>query len=88
MISCIVRLLGLKGSFLWALKMMSKGCVVRPKNITGAVKYKFDNENQGRIMWSFTHKLKDAEWINANIFMSDILRTDWEIWDHNNSVNC
>ena len=85
MISWIKRAFGLKGSFMWACRQMEKGKIVKPKNITGAVKYRFDLEDQTRIQWAFTGRpdtCDDKEWENAFIFFSDILSTNWEVWNH------
>jgi len=81
MLSFIIRVLGLKGSFMWACRQMEKGRIVKPKNIPGAVKYRFDTEGQTRIQYAFTHSLKNAEWENANIFMKDVLSVNWELWN-------
>lgn len=78
--SKIIRFFGLKGSWSWACKQMKKGYIVKPKNITGAVKYKIDDIENGLILYSFTHKpYTEKNWESANIFMDDIERTDWMI---------
>ena len=64
--------------------MMAKGQIVKPKNITGAVKYKFDNLENKLIVFAFTHqpnKLDRGYWASANIFHSDIISTEWEVWN-------
>ena len=75
MIKVIKRLLGLKGSWKWALKQMINGKIIRPSSATGTVKYRFSVDKQNRIEWTFDRK--DYRWNNANIFYSDFIRTDW-----------
>ena len=71
----IIRLLGLKGSWKWAVRHMKSGGMVRPSNITGAVVYKLDDENQGRIVWAFVRNPNDGtKWESASIFVSDFKR--------------
>lgn len=78
----IIRFFGLKGSWRWACRQMKKGRIVRPKSATGTVRYKLDNEWQGRILWAFPPRTdingQNAEWEDAKIFMIDLYRTDWE----------
>jgi len=81
MFKWIIKFFGLRGSWAWACRQMEKGKVVRPASATGTVRYKLDNENQGRILWSFPHRKdplgKKEKWENANIFLSDFSSTDW-----------
>lgn len=79
----IRRVFGLKSSFSWAIRQMDKGKIVKPKNITGAVKYRLSVDGQKRLEWGFFKEMKDAEWDRANLFMRDILVADWEIWSDN-----
>lgn len=79
---------GLKGSFRWACKQMQKGHIVTFKNITGAVKYRFDIPSNGRIVFAFTHdphNLNIRFWASANIFMSDVYSMDWVVCNPNKS---
>lgn len=73
---------GLKGSWRWACRQMETGRIVRSKSSTGTVRYKLDNENQGRILWAFPSRNDprgvNEEWENANIFFSDFKKIDWE----------
>ena len=76
---------GLKGSFLWALKMMRKGHIVRPKCIDGTVKYRFSTDNRERIEWCFIRSSSDGfeitnGWSNACVFYNDVEKNEWEIW--------
>ena len=79
----IIRFLGLKGSWKWAYKQMKEGKIVFRISDTGAAKYKLDNENQQRIMWTFTHhpSLKDKDWQNAYVFLDMFNNTNWVIFD-------
>ena len=79
----IKQFLGLKGSWKWACKQMDAGYIVKPKNITGAVKYKLDDEGQRRILWSFANQITYIMvWKSANIFLSDF-EIEWELVDEN-----
>lgn len=74
----IIRFFGLKGSWKWACKQMERGEWVRPAHATGSVKYRIDNETQGRIVWTFKREpIGNKDWGNANIFLSDFDATDW-----------
>jgi len=87
MIIMIIRFFGLKGSWKWACRKMKEGYIIRPGLATGSVKYKIDDEDQGRIQWSFdravSYGVKDFKWENANIFLKDFEKIDWEIFGRN-----
>lgn len=74
-----------EGTWEWACKMMEEGHIVNTKSQTGTVKYKLDSEKQGRILWNFDKVSPDAStnasWTNANIFLPDFKRTDWQIFE-------
>ena len=70
---------GLKGSWTWACKWMELGSTVKPAGVTGSVTYRFDREGQRRVMWAFKRDAIHADYENANMFMADFERTDWEI---------
>jgi len=75
------QFLGLKGSWKWACRQMDAGHIVKPKNITGSVKFKLDDEGQRRIVYTFTKVIKDStKWETANIFLSHF-EIDWELAD-------
>ena len=74
----ITRTFGLKGSWRWACKQMRQGKWVRPASATGTLKYKLDDEGQGRILWTFVRDPRtNKNWTNACLFLSDIEATDW-----------
>ncbi len=77
MIDFIKRVFGLKGSFNWACKQMNKGLIVSFKNITGAVRYRFDLEGQKRIEWAFKNNPGKSDWESANMFLEDIRSVEW-----------
>jgi len=73
------QFLGLKGSWKWACRQMAAGYIVKPKNITGVVKYKVDTEGQRRILFTFSKVIsKSTKWENAIIFLSDF-EIEWEL---------
>ncbi len=75
----IIRVLGLKGSFIWACRQMKAGNIVKPADAVSA-KYRFDSEGQGRIVWAFTHTPHGCvKWENANVFFKDIMATNWVV---------
>lgn len=78
----MVRLLGLKGSWSWAVRQMKKGHIVRQKSATGVVRYKLDSIENGRIIFSFPKRSDSmglyAKWDSANIFLKDFTAIDWE----------
>ena len=74
-----IRLFGLPGSWKWACRQMKKGHMIRPRSASGTIKFKLDDEGQGRILWSFArYPTERADWDSANIFLSDFEATDWE----------
>jgi hypothetical protein len=79
----LVRIFGLRGSWSWACKQMEAGKIIRPRSATGSLKYKLDNENQRRILWTHKDKpeLHDSGWECAYIFLSDFEATDWMVVD-------
>ena len=83
MIRFIKKFLGLSGSWGWAVRQLKKGEIVRTKSSTGVVRLKLDDEQQGRILWSFPSRTdpfgKRAEWVEAYIFVSDFDAVDWEV---------
>ena len=76
----LISFLGLKGSWKWACREMSKGRIVRRSTNTGKAHYRLDRENQRRIQWVFcAGSTLENEWENANIFLSDFECIDWVI---------
>jgi len=73
------RFLGLRGSFSWACRQMSRGRIVRPASASGTVKFRFDIEGQRRLQWSFERAHIPVKWENAFFFYSDMLATDWVV---------
>ena len=53
MIKLIKKFLGLKGSWGWAVRKLKCGEIIRKKSASGVVRLKLDDEEQGRILWSF-----------------------------------
>jgi hypothetical protein len=77
----IIIFFGLKGSWKWACKQLDKGKIIRPESATGTIKFKLDDENQRRIVYTLDRDIKTAKWANANIFLSDFESTDWVIFN-------
>jgi len=65
------------GTWKWACERMKEGCIVRPADATGPVKYKLDSGNNRLIMWTFKDKPTKTDWESANIFLSDFENVDW-----------
>lgn len=77
----VVRFLGLKGSWKWAVKEMKKGNMVVTASVTGTVKYRLSTDKQDRLQWDFHRKESEAKWETANFFISDMMATDWRIYN-------
>ena len=76
----LITLLGLKGSWSWAVRQMDKGYIVYRTTDTGACKYRFSLDGYKRIQNSFHRDPIDANWKNANIFLSTFEATSYDIW--------
>ena len=77
----VVSLLGLKGSWKWAVKEMKKGKIVTRASVTGAVKYRLSQDEQFRLENDFHRKESEAKWENSNFFISYLYATDWIIYN-------
>jgi hypothetical protein len=80
MIKWFIRTFGLKGSWLWAVKQMKNGHMVRPASATGIVKYRFSRDGQNRLEWNFSVTPHFTDWENAFLFEQDLFYTDWYIY--------
>ena len=58
---------------------MELGSTVKPAGACGAVTYRFDREGHRRVLWAFKGGAIYEDYENANMFMSDFDRTDWEV---------
>ena len=78
--SFIIRVLGLRGSWTWAVMQMIKGNIVYRTTDTGTAKYRLSQDKQNRIEWAFKKTPNMfSDWDNANIFLDDFRCTSWEI---------
>lgn len=77
----VVRFFGLKGSWKWAVKEMKNGKLLVRTSVTGAVKYRLSTDEQSRLEWDFNRKESEVKWENANFFISDMMATDWVIYN-------
>ena len=80
-LSSIIRFLGLKGSWKWAIREMKKGKLVTKNSVTGAVKYRLSTDKQNRLQWDFHRSESEVQWENANFFVSNMMATDWVIYN-------
>ena len=78
----VVRFFGLKGSWKWAVKEMKNGKLLVRTSVTGAVKYRLSTDEQSRLEWDFHRKESEVKWENANFFISDMMATDWVIYNY------
>lgn len=79
----IVRMFGLRGSWGWAVRQMRKGEIVKPKGITGSVKYRISPDEGECLQWIFVRflakKQKHETWKSANFFPARDMCSKWEI---------
>ncbi len=82
LVAWVTRFFSLPGSWVWACKQMDDGKIVYRTTDTGSAKYKLDKEGQRRIVWCFVRRLSElSQWKSANIFMSDMEYTSWDVWE-------
>jgi len=79
-LSPIIRLFGIRGSWAWAIRKMNKGKIVSRKNTSGVVKYKLSTDGNKRLLCDFSTREEDAAWGDANLYVSDMESTDWRIF--------
>lgn len=77
----IVRFFGLKGSWKWAVKEMKKGKLLVRASVTGSVKYRLSVDGQNRLECDFHRKESEVKWENANFFISNMIATDWVVYN-------
>jgi len=84
----LIRFLGLKGSWKWALRQMKNGHIVRRKSFIGPKRLKLDFEDRCRIIDNYSETIDEMNdsknWISAFLFLEDLEATDWEIFDPDN----
>jgi len=80
-LATVVRFFGMKGSFNWAIKEMKKGKIVVRDGTFGGLKYRLSTDEQNRLQWDFHRKETEVKWESANFFVSDIMATDWVIYN-------